>query len=664
MSNTEYLTVENLKVLLTIMSDVMNKKFHYKLDTHSTEIKNIFLTIMNKIDNDDANKNLNLIDKNKLTLKIIREIIKSEKVTSSNQVTLLNRETDLYDKRTVKFQNNNPDSVSLNDNTDVANKMEYFDNIRKLENKIDSPKWDNKGIQEKCESETDFKQQIKELEFTRSDFDTKLLDIFGDESESDVKKQTFVEKRNEDMSVILNKSPIEVDPTAFFKKNNAINESNQSFTNNDLHTVPSSYKTLAMSTIIEKQPIHEARIEKKYILINSYDRNWIVDKQRYKYKIKFSYSTNDVLKVPFFENNPTIPFTKTEKSNGLENLFGWVDKNDIFHNPYDYTLPLSSNLDIHGKPVELGFEEIEIVVDQDASMIGTFKDIYSIAITNVCIPTEIFHNYVNTHAINSLQSDNVNNYNFNFNFPYILCNIDEFQDIYDGTDDTIRKAFCQLQYDNLIKTPNGRGYIILKPVQKEIKYFYPNPLSTLPTLNLSLTKPNGELINTSEDGISIQTLSVFQNYYLKITTKEYFDKDAFYHGDYVRIKNFNLYQINNLISRQNVNILNNFINRKEGHVIYEIGEPNADGYYNSFHIFGIGNFNKSIGKFEVDNSIIDTISQFNNHLVNNDFFDSNSFKDYENGYLLNMSLQNTVSLTVEMYKPDSKIVKSESSRTT
>ena len=658
MSNTEFLTVDNLKFLLSVMKDVMNKKFHYQLDTNSTEIKNIFLTIMNKIESDPANYTLNVTEKNKLTLKIVREIIKTQKIDSKKNVSL-NRENEIHDTRTVKFQNNNPTFVSLNDNSDVSDKMAFVDNMRKLEEKIENPKWNEKGIEEKCESENKFKQQMKDLELSRTDFDNKLFDIFKNDSE---KKQTYVEKRNEDMSVILNKNPAEIDPTAFFKQNNAINENNDSLNNVDYQKVPSSYKNLAMATIIDKEPIHEARIEKKYILINSYDRNWIVDKQRYKYKVKFSYSTNDILRVPYYENNPTVPFTKTEKSNGLPNEFGWVDKNGVFHNPYDPNQPLSSTLDIDGKPVELGFEEIEIIVDQDASMIGTFKDIYSISITNVCIPTEIFHNYVNTNIINSLQSNNVNNYNFNFNFPYILCNIDEFQDIYDGTDDTIRKAFCQLQYDNLVKTPNGRGYIILKPVQKEIKYFHPNPLSTLPTLNISLSKPNGELINTSEDGISIQTISVFQNYYLKITTKEFFDKDAFFNGDYIRIKNHNIYQINSLISRNNVTIFNNFINRKEGHAIYEIGEPNADGYFNSFHIFGMGEFNKSLGKFEVDNSIIDTISEFNNHLGNNNFFDSETFKDYENGYLLNMSLQNTISLTVEMFKPDSKIVKSESSR--
>ena len=112
-------------------------------------------------------------------------------------------------------------------------------------------------------------------------------------------------------------------------------------------------------------------------------------------------------------------------------------------------------------------------------------------------------------------------YNYNFNFPYILCYIDEFQDIYDGTDNIIRKTFCQLQYHDYMKTPNGRGYVIFKPVQEEKKIFYPSYLSSLPTLNISLRKPNGELLDKSEDGLTVFHIAPEQNYYLKIRTRKH-----------------------------------------------------------------------------------------------------------------------------------------------
>tara|TARA_Y100000389_G_C17431146_1_gene502709 strand:+ start:127 stop:780 length:654 start_codon:yes stop_codon:yes gene_type:complete len=209
-----------------------------------------------------------------------------------------------------------------------------------------------------------------------------------------------------------------------------------------------------------------------------------------------------------------------------------------------------------------------------------------------------------------------------------------------------------LQYDNYVQTPNGRGYIILKPVQQETKYFYPNPLSTLPTLNLSLTKPNGELLNYGADGQNILHITAYQNYYLKIITKTYFDKNAFCKGDYVKIKNFNMYQINNSIVKENMDKFNAFINKHEGHIIHSNGDPNDNGYYNSFFINGPGEFDENIGKFIVEENLMNTLSEFNQFLIDNDFFQSSS-DTYENGSVLNMSLQNSISMTVEMYKPDS-----------
>ena len=650
MSVDEFLTVENMKHLLEIMTDVFHKKYNIEMESLShVNVKDVFLNVMKKVDGDPENAQFTLDQKNIITLRIVREILRTHarsSVDNADRSPML-REKDLnHSRKTTLFE---PSQQAFASNPDVVNKMKEQEDLRKLENRKEAHTWNGEGIQDERESEDVFKDKIASLENLRSDFDKQLQDIF-DNRQGD--GQDFIEKRNESMSSILNKNPSDVDPTAFFKQNNEINQ----FIH-EQHPVqqdPPTFQNLAESTIIKKQDFHDSRLEKKYILINSYDRNWITDKQRYKYKVRFSYSTNDVLRVPYYENNPTVPFTKTEKSPGIRNDFGWVDTNGIFHEKYDPEKPLSSITDADGKMVELGYEEVEIVVDQDASMIGTFKNIHSIQITNVSIPTDIFQTYVTEGGINPLQVDGTQYYNYNFNFPYILCNIDEFQDVYDGTDDTIRKTFCQLQYDNFVKTPNGRGYIILKPVQNERKIFHPNPLSTLPTMNISLVKPNGELLNNSEDGLSIFTVNLIQNFYLKVVTREYFDKNAFYHGDYVRIKNFNIYQINSDLSKENIDRMNSFVNKPEGHVVFEIGDPNESGYYNSFHIFAPGQFDKSIGKFVVDSTLTDTLTLFNNHLIENDFFATGNDmnKDFENGFLINMSLQNSISVTVEMYKPE------------
>lgn len=643
---TEFSTVENIKKLIQIMNSVIKDKYNFDLTSGNLNIKEIFFTIMTRIDKDPNNQNMTLIEKNKLTLKIVKEIIKTKINLQPSQT---NRDAELYPDRKPVYDNRNVMNTSITkENGDVSEQMKIIENSRKSENITEIKQLGdiNKTIYDNSYNDDEFKNKMVELESSREHMNSKFREMFPIKDENN----SYVEKRNTDISSILNKNPEDIDPTEFFKQNNKLNLEKSI----DQNIVPPTYKNLAMSTLIPKESFHSSKLEKKYILINSYDRNWIADKFRYKYKVKFSYSSNEIVKIPFYENNPTVPYTKTEKTNGIKNDFGWVDKSGVFYNAYDVTQPLTNNIDTDGKMIPLGYEDIEIVVDQDASMIGTFKDIYSISIKNVTIPTDIYQQFVNS-------SDGQHNYNYNFNFPYILCNIDEFQDVYDGTDDTIRKTFCQLQYDNFLQTPNGRGYIILKPVQNEVKIFYPNTLSSLPTLNLSLTKPNGELLNQSEDGQAIFNISVYQTYYLKITTKTYFDKNAFYKGDYVRIKNCNIYQINSDISNDHVSYFNTFINRKEGHVVYESGEPNENGYYNSFFINGPGVFDNVQGRFVVNQPVLNTLSQFNQYLIDNEFFQGNdetpSLSDsYENGYILNMSLQNSVSITVEMYKPDSIVM--------
>ena len=686
---TEFSTVENMKTLIQIMNSVIKDRYDFDLSTSgSINLKEIFFTIMTKVDRDSGNRHMSVTEKNKLTLRIVKEIVKTQINPHLSQSA---RDADVYPDRKPVYDNRPlSDATTVAENQDVAVRMERIQNARKSENVKEVKQLGdiNKTIHDTSFDDQEFQLKMQELEYSREDMNTKFKEMFpfkeaqkrnglnnnnvsGDISIQDFATQKqrsvgsdfatqkqrsvgsdFVEQRNKDISSLLNKNPEDVDPTAFFKQNNKINS--EKMMTNDQNLVPHTYKNLAMSTLIPKENFHSSKLEKKYILINSYDRNWIVDKFRYKYKVKFSYSSNEIVKIPFYENNPTVPFTKTEKHNGIKNDFGWVDKNGVFYNAYDSFQNLTTNVDSEGKMIPLGYEDIEIVVDQDASMMGTFKDIYSISIKNVTIPTDIHDHFVNS-------VDGQHHYNYNFNFPYILCNVDEFQDVYDGTDDTIRKTFCQLQYHDFIQTPNGRGYIILKPVQDEVKIFYPNTLSSLPTLNLSLTKPNGELLNTSEDGQAILNISVHQGYYLKITTKTYVDKNAFYKGDYVRIKNCNIYQIISTISKDSVAEFNNFINRKEGHVVYENGEPNENGYYNFFYIHGPGSFDSTQGSFVRNESVMTTLSEFNQYLIDNEFYQGNevtpSLSDsYENGYVLNMSLQNSVSITVEMYKPDSMVM--------
>mgnify|MGYP000185697520 CR=1 FL=1 len=632
--NPEFMSVENLKYLIDVISNFFKDKYEIDFEKSKINLKNIFFEIMNKINNDSVNNDKTILEKNKLALRIVKEILKNELSVS------VNRDSVVYPDRKVIVNSLNSELPKSISNDDVENKLEILQNERKTENKTDTPVFDdiNKSINDISINEDDFKFKIKELEMNRDKFSSAIQENFVND------ENKFIENRNNNMSDILNRDSSSVDPKKFFIQNEVINSLQKNI-------YPSSYQDLSLQQL--NQDEIDYYTDTKFILINSLNRNWLVDKLRYKYKVRFSYSSNEIMKVKFYYNNRTIPFTKTQNYEGIPNINGWY-YNNKYYPAYkkDKGPTFGQNgkedgyqKDSFGELLYIGEENVEIIVDQDASMMGTFTNIKSISITNVTIPTEMAHAFVNT---------NENNFtNYSFSFPYILCNIEEFNDVYDGTDDNIRRTFCQLQFENYIKTPTGRGFVILKPVQNEVKLFYPTLLSNLPTLNISLIKPNGELINNTEDGIEILNIRKYQNYYLKIQTKTFFEKDAFFKGDYILIRNFSIFNYSNNLD-DSVDLFNKFINKENGHMIYEVGEPNEHGYYNSFHIFAPGTFDKSKGMFYVEQDQLDALFSFNEYLENKEERLSNEeyLDDYENGYILNMSLQNSISMTVEMNKQD------------
>lgn len=267
-------------------------------------------------------------------------------------------------------------------------------------------------------------------------------------------------------------------------------------------------------------------------------------------------------------------------------------------------------------------------------MQSQYKNIKSIQIGRVVIPQEIIEN------VNILNYPNKTNFNyeFSFSYPYLILRIDEFNDVYDGTNDNVRKSFCHLVYDQSYKSPNGRGYIVLKPIQREKKEFYPTPLSSLSKLTLSILRPNGQLLNDSSDGYKVFKVDYepFNPNYLQIVTDTFFDKNEFFVGDNVVIKGYNMSSKD----------MCDFINRPEGHEIVQIGSTNDNGFYRNFYIYAPGTFDKSIGKFVVKQSVIAELNSYNNTI---DFTTSTA----TNGYIMNFSLQNSIAISIDVVTGDS-----------
>lgn len=633
----EFMSVENMKSLMNIMETyLIDKQNVDPVLLKTVNLKEIFYNMMTKIHKENEQQTNSY--KSKMALKIVKEIVLLELQKS------VPRDNEVFSNRKVVINDIISErGTQPSGNSDVNMKMKSIATSKNEPTLKDIPRLNTLDAQlvGGVLSQDEFKNKLASLENERVSFSKDLQKIHEQE-------QTSVSHdRNKDIMDIVQRNVGEVEPKDFFVNNEIIQASK------DKEYDSYNNKKTEVFDLETKDPPNERVLVKKYLLINSFNRNWVTDKYRYKYPVKFASYHNTIVRVPYYENNPTVPFTKTSTFEGIPNRSGFVDNNGISQDPYD-----SDKLP--GK--ELGVETYELPVDQDATTMNLFKNIYSISITNITIPSERIH--VHTNTVNANASHQFD-YNYNFNFPYILCYIDEFQDIYDGTDNIIRKTFCQLQYHDYMKTPNGRGYVIFKPVQDEKKIFYPSYLTSLPTLNISLRKPNGELLDKSEDGLTVFHISPDQNYYLKITTEKYFIKDSFSKGDYIQIKDFTLFKLLEMeqeTTHENINELIRFVNKTDGHVIYEIGEPSDDGYYNSFYIYAPGEFNSVTGKFDVNEVLLSLLTSFNDKIeiiMEEQKSEDNGYvlDNYKYGKLINMSLQHSISMTIEAYQHDTSILK-------
>lgn len=277
------------------------------------------------------------------------------------------------------------------------------------------------------------------------------------------------------------------------------------------------------------------------------------------------------------------------------------------------------------------------------SVMQSYKNIRTVEATRVIIPMEIQEKI----SVNNVPKT-FYNHEFSFAYPYIMLHIDEFGDVYDGTNDGVRRSFCQLVFDKCYKSPNGRGYIILNPIQREKKTFYPSALSSIGRMSLSLRKPNGDLVNNSKDEYKIFKVEyeMRNKRFLKIVTNIYYDKNEFYKGDNILLRGYVMDRRDPSLTNSDMDSWNTFINRPSGHEILEIGQANDRGYFRNFYIDAPGKFDVEQGEFFLDDDMITALNKYN------DTIDFTSWTQ-TNGNILNCSLQCSFAFKIQTIVADS-----------
>jgi hypothetical protein len=284
-----------------------------------------------------------------------------------------------------------------------------------------------------------------------------------------------------------------------------------------------------------------------------------------------------------------------------------------------------------------------------------YRNVASVKATRLVVPNEIVE-HRGLLQMPRYQMGGGQESGSRLSLPYLSLSIDEISDVYDGFNNMTQNQFTQFVYDTSYRCPNGRGYVVLKPAQEEVKVFYPQNLSSISRLTFSIRRPNGTLFNDHKDNFQIFKVEYeqYNTFYIKIVLDKYFDKNEFFVGDTVTMQNYTMYKPATapacLDSTEFVKMAA-FVNRSEGHEVAQLGEANENGFYQSFYVFAPGFFDQNVGKLVVDRCMVDALREYNIGVPPS--------LSSSGGSLINLSLQNTISLTLGLDVADRMIIQTK-----
>jgi signal peptidase I len=553
-----FLSVENMKLCQNVLGKYILDQYDFDVrsDGSKTNIKKLLYDVMQDVQLQYGNTpDITLKDMNNITLNITRDYYTTNyKLTKQNKKTTvqtLERDHNVYGPRVLNYEQIKPVSQTRTENVNRA--FETVENLRRSEQQNSLPFPDEiKPVMESAYEPDEFMRRVSELEKKRDDIEIKdLTAVQGNRLQQDSQIAAQSSHNPKQMYQITTEQNQHAE-----RQRKSLEDTNRSV---------SRMESIA-------PPISQQILLDKFLSINGFDRNWTVDKNRFDFKVDFSFGENSI-------------------QNRYRNI----------------------------KSIKAARVIIPMEISEERTIVNTPKTFY--------------------------------NHEFGLSYPYLMLYVDEFGDVYDGTNDSARRCFCQLVFDKCYKSPNGRGYIILNTIQGEQKIFHPTPLSSLSRLTLSIRRPNGELLNMSKDDYNIFKIEydLYNKQYLKIVTHKYFDRNEFYKGDTVLMKDYKIENVDPNMSDEAIWKFNAFMNRKEGHEIIEMGQPNENGFFRNFFIYGPGEFDTKCGIYTLDSEQIANLNTYN---------DSINFGTWTgtNGSLLNTSLQFSIAFKLQVVATDPGII--------
>jgi len=236
-----------------------------------------------------------------------------------------------------------------------------------------------------------------------------------------------------------------------------------------------------------------------------------------------------------------------------------------------------------------------------------FKNIVRIEFVKAIMPTESFDVLMTAPSGGAGTPTPGLNTNI-LSFPYVQVRIPELNVNGYGTNDGMNNAFAAISYDAYWTSDSNagnRGFARMIPkFLKCQKVYYPTPLATLQKLTFQIQRPDGTLVSSTSDTLTVSmilmppTSASSTNYkgtgaatyeWLWIQSSTYFNQFLVSQGDRVVLKavNFNP----TLLTYAGVQDLVNYLTQPQGLLVSAIGQCTGaiDGYIDGANVAGYAN---------------------------------------------------------------------------
>jgi hypothetical protein len=249
-TDESFLTVSNIRNLLHIFDKFLRDRYSLEYDPNTFNIKEIMYETMMKVNSENQNSHLSLVQLNKMTLSIVKTITKKKLLLDRRFNRSLTRDRDVLQSNSMNTIFNRP--VQSTTEQSKQSIMDDFDSLRKnreSEQTVPSvPKSMEGGFVDSI-SENDF---LKKLEILKGARDTNTIPMPSSE--------TIPDFLSDPKEFFASKQPM----------NFPANEENLAFVPNESVPLQTSENIGAVIPPLKQPPVNELRTA--YIVIDSRNR--------------------------------------------------------------------------------------------------------------------------------------------------------------------------------------------------------------------------------------------------------------------------------------------------------------------------------------------------------------------------------------------------------